>query len=206
MFKFDTEESIRNWQVNSDAGYEIGNSKCEFQMTEQRTGLFKGTLSNEFDKPEKTKALYTGYANITCLPSYKSFYRKKFINLSQFTHFRLRIRGDGRSYMLVLKNDHTFRESATYLFMHPIYTHGGPYWQDLCIPFSKFFHVTHGRVSDRQYRFDDTNLSTIGVTCMDGVQGAFSLEIDYIGAYKDNEIVEESAYETYTIPKYISNT
>ena len=36
--------------------------------------------------------------------------------------------------------------------------------------------------------------------------GPFYLEIDFIAAGKDNEIKEESAYEVYKIPKYITNT
>ncbi len=74
------------------------------------------------------------------------------------------------------------------------------------IPFSKFFHVTHGRVSDRQFRFSDSDLVSLGITCMDGIQGPFSLELDHIGVYKDNEMQEVLAYETYKTPKYISNT
>ena len=41
---------------------------------------------------------------------------------------------------------------------------------------------------------------------MDGGEGPFALEIDHIAAYRDEEAPEEFAYETYKIPKYISNT
>jgi NADH dehydrogenase [ubiquinone] 1 alpha subcomplex assembly factor 1 len=206
LFKFNDQGSIDKWQVNSDAGYEIGNTKCTFTLTEQNTGLFKGYLSNDFDKPEKMKAIYTGYANITLMPQFKAFYRKKFVDINNYTHFRIRLRGDGRNYMFLLKNDQRFKEAQTYLYMHPIYTHGGPYWQDLRIPFSKFFHATHGRVSDRQYRFNEDDFISMGFTCMDGIEGPFSLELDYIGVYRDNEIKEITAYETYKTPKYIPNT
>jgi hypothetical protein len=81
-------------------------------------------LSNDFDKPQKTKAMYTGYANITSIPRYKAFYRQKLIDINQYTHFRIKLRGDGRNYMLILKNNQKFQEAQTYLFMHPIYTHG----------------------------------------------------------------------------------
>jgi len=47
----------------------------------------------------------------------------------------------------------------------------------------------------------------IGITCMDGVEGPFCLEIDNICIYRDNEYKEDLAYETYKLPiKYISNT
>ena len=41
---------------------------------------------------------------------------------------------------------------------------------------------------------------------MDGIEGPFSLEIDYIGVLKDEELKENLAYETYKTAKYISNT
>lgn len=206
LFKFDESDKIDKWQVNTDAGYEIGNSEATFVLTEQKTGLFKGFLRNDFDKPEKMKAIYTGYANITSIPQNKALFRSKFIDLTDYTHFRLKIRGDGRNYMFILKNHSKFQETRTYLIMHPIYSHGGPYWQELRIPFSKFFQVTHGRISDRQFRFVDNDIVSLGITCMDGIEGPFSLEIDSIAAYKDNQMKEMLAYETYKIPKYISNT
>lgn len=206
LFKFDSEENIGKWQVSTDAGYEIGNTDASLTLTEQKTGLFKGFLRSDFDKPEKTKATYTGYANITSKTNYQAFYRKKLMDLTDFTHFRLRLRGDGRNYMLILKNDVQFQETQTYLVMHPIYTHGGPYWQELRIPFSKFFQVSHGRISDRQFRFITHDIVSLGVTCMDGVEGPFSIEFESISVYKDNQMMEDLAYETYKVPKYISNT
>jgi len=206
LFKFDSVENIQKWKLNSDAGYEIGNSEVTLDLTEQKTGLFKGFLRNDFDKPEKMKAMYTGYANMTSHPMTKSFYRKSYMDLTDYTHFRLKLRGDGRNYMFILKNDHHFNETATYLVMHPIYTHGGPYWQDLRIPFSKFFQVSHGRVADRQFRFIGDDVVSMGITCMDGVEGPFQIELDSISVYKDDQMREELAYETYKIPKYISNT
>jgi len=206
LFKFDDIEQIKKWQTNTDSGYEIGHSEANLDLSEQKTALFRGILRNDFDKPEKMKATYTGYANMTSIPTLRSFYRKKLLDLGDYTHFRLRVRGDGRNYMFILKNDHHYVETQTYLCMSPLYTHGGPYWQDVRIPFSKFFQVTHGRISDRQFRFIDDDLTSVGITCMDGIDGPFHLEIDSISVYKDKQMSENLAYETYKIPKYISNT
>ena len=41
---------------------------------------------------------------------------------------------------------------------------------------------------------------------MDGIEGPFSLELDYIGVLKDDELKEKFAYETFKTAKYISNT
>lgn len=192
--------------VSTDSGYKIGKTKASLQLTQQNTGLFSGYLSNEYDKPEKSKAIYTGYANMSSVPEFKSFKREKRINIDQFNCFMLKIRGDGRTYMFILHTPQHYTLTYTYMHMYPLYTRGGPYWQYVKIPFSKFFHVTHGRVSDRQYRFEALNVKSFGITCMDGNEGPFSLEIDHIGVLKDNECTENFAYETYKIPKYISNT
>ena len=66
--------------------------------------------------------------------------------------------------------------------------------------------MTHGRVSDKQYRFMPVDVRNLGITCMDGVEGQFQLELDFIGVVRDIENYEEFAYEKYQIPKYISNT
>ncbi len=61
-------------------------------------------------------------------------------------------------------------------------------------------------MADRQSRFPAREVKRFGITCMDGGEGPFALEIDHIAAYRDEEAPEEFAYETYKIPKYISNT
>ncbi len=51
LFKFDSLENIQRWKVNSDAGYEIGNSEVSFDLTEQKTGMFKGVIVLLFKQP-----------------------------------------------------------------------------------------------------------------------------------------------------------
>lgn len=143
---------------------------------------------------------------MSSLTRLKSFKRETTFNFDQFNNFLLKIRGDGRTYMLVLNTPQYHTLTYTYMHMCPLYTRGGPYWQYVKIPYSKFFHASHGRISDKQYRLVANEVKNIGITCMDGIEGPFSLEIDFIGVLKDNEAIEEFAYETYKIPKYISNT
>ena len=107
---------------------------------------------------------------------------------------------------MVLNNSQFFKETDTYMYMYPIYTHGGPYWQSIQIPFSKFFSVTHGRLSDRQNQFSEIDISSVGFTCMDGIEGPFSFDIDFIGLLKDNSVTEKFPYETYDTPKFVTNT
>jgi hypothetical protein len=43
------------------------------------------------------KAIYTGYANIQSKTQLKSFYRIKNLDLNDWTHFLIKLRGDGRT-------------------------------------------------------------------------------------------------------------
>jgi NADH dehydrogenase [ubiquinone] 1 alpha subcomplex assembly factor 1 len=206
VFKFNTVEDLEKWKVSTDAGYKVGESKAKLSLTDNQTAHFCGYLSRKFDKPEATKALYTGYANIQSLPQYWSFSRQKNLDFKGFTHFLLKIRGDGRTYAMVLNTPEAFSETLFNTHTTPIYTRGGPYWQYVKVPFSKFFHASHGRVSDKQFRFSPTAVKTIGLTLMDHNEGPFSLEIDSIAVVKDEASNEEFAYEMYQVEKYIANT
>ncbi len=153
------------------------------------------------------RAIYTGYANIQSKTQYKSFFRpKNYTNFKQFNCLLLKVRGDGRSYMIVLNTPDYHTVTYQFIHMYPLYTRGGPYWQYAKIPFSKFFHASHGRVADKQYRLVPESVKNIGITCMDDVEGPFQLEIDYIAALRDDDEKEEFAYETYRIPKFVANT
>lgn len=48
-----------------------------------------------------------------------------------------------------------------------------------------------------QMRLKLTDMRMISFTLMDTIEGPFSLELDYIAFYKDQEHKEEFAYEQY---------
>jgi hypothetical protein len=206
LFKFKTDDDLAKWKVNTDQGFSVGKSKAKLCLTDRKTAHFSGYLSQQFDRPELTKALYTGYANMQSLAQFKSFRRLKNFNFIGFTHFLLKIRGDGRTYVLVLNTPDYYKETQTFIHTTPLYTRGGPHWQYAKIPFSKFFHNSQGRIADKQYRFSSTGVKSIGITLMDHVEGPFSLEIDSISLLRDDVAYEQFAYETYKVEKLIANT
>lgn len=65
------------------------------------------------------------------------------------------------------------------------------------IPFSKFLLTHKGRIQDSQDRVNLNNVHSISFTVSDGIDGPFSLEIDYIGVLYDENFTEEFAYEMY---------
>jgi len=59
----------------------------------------------------------------------KSFQRDSFLDWSPYTHLNLRLRGDGRSYLINIHVSGQFDIMWNDVFTFVLYTRGGPYWQ-----------------------------------------------------------------------------
>lgn len=164
-------------------------------MSSIGTGVFSGVLSNRL--PKDGRLAYAGYCNITTIPKYKSFNREAAYDWSPYTHLVLRIRGDGRCYSLNLSTSYIFDLTWNDMYQYVFHTRGGPYWQYVKMPFSKFVFVSRGRIQDNQYSIMLNDVKNLGITLADDVSGHFRLEIDYIGLEHDIYEYEENAYETY---------
>lgn len=117
----------------------------------------------------------------------------------------LRVRGDGRPYMINIGCEGWFDITWNDYYHYILYTRGGPHWQDMKIPFSKFFLTSNGVVQDKQQSVPLNKVTTLGFSASGrgGCAGPFSLEIDYIGLEFDPQWTEEHAYEMYRCSKYI---
>ena len=118
---------------------------------------------------------------------------------SVYTHLRMKIRGDGRIYMMNIGVKQTFDVQWFEMYNYVLITRGGPYWQIVRIPLSKFVLSHKGRVQDRQRPVEKDKVQNIGFTCADNIPGPFRLEIDYIGVECDDSVFEEFAYESYVV-------
>lgn len=83
----------------------------------------------------------------------------------------------------------------TYHFF--LFTRGGPYWQDVKIPFSRFVFSSKGYIQDRQLPIDKNLVNSIGLTVMDTYDGPFQLEIDYLGVLHEKTHNPTFEYEQY---------
>lgn len=99
--------------------------------------------------------------------------------------------------MVNIYTDPYFSHQKDDLYSYFMFTRGGPYWEEIKIPFSKFFISSRGRVQDNQHPVWLDKIRTLGFTIGDKVDGPFQLEIDFIGLLKDRAHREEFAYETY---------
>ncbi|XP_062379017.1 complex I intermediate-associated protein 30, mitochondrial [Sardina pilchardus] len=195
LWEFRGPESLNKWVVSSDQ--EIG-GRSEVYLKLGRnnnTCLLYGTLSATPPRDGETR--YSGYCSMRSKQLFASFQRKKHLDLSSFNTLHLRIRGDGRPWMINIRPQTFFSHQRVDVYSYFLYTRGGPYWQDVKIPFSKFFLTSGGRIQDAQHYLALDRINTIGFTLGDKADGPFQLEIDYIGVCSDPAHTEDYAYEVY---------
>ncbi|XP_067470705.1 complex I intermediate-associated protein 30, mitochondrial [Thunnus thynnus] len=195
IWEFRGAESLEQWTVSSDR--EIGGqSEVYLKLGKNNNTCFLyGTLSSTPPRDGETR--YSGYCTMRSKQPLASFDRKKHHDWSSFNTLHMRVRGDGRPWMINVAAETYFSHQKDDIYSYFLYTRGGPYWQDVKIPFSKFFITHRGRIQDDQHCLWLDKINTIGFTLGDKTDGPFQLEIDFIGVCKDNAHTEEFAYEMY---------
>lgn len=194
IWEFRSPESLKEWTVSSDQ--EIGGqSEVYLKLGRNDTCFLYGTLSSTPPRDGETR--YSGYCSMRSKQPLASFDRKKHHDWTSFNTLHLRVRGDGRPWMINLATETYFSHQKDDIYCYFLYTRGGPYWQDVKIPFSKFFLTHRGRIQDDQHPAWLDKVNTIGFTLGDKADGPFQLEIDFIGVSKDYAHTEEFAYELY---------
>ncbi|XP_055134757.1 complex I intermediate-associated protein 30, mitochondrial isoform X1 [Symphalangus syndactylus] len=193
VWQFRGKEDLDKWTVTSDKTIG-GRSEVFLKMGKNnQSALLYGTLSCE--APQDGESTRSGYcAMISRIPR-GAFERKMSYDWSQFNTLYLRVRGDGRPWMVNIKEDIDFFQRRNQMYSYFMFTRGGPYWQEVKIPFSKFFFSNRGRIRDVQHELPLDKISSIGFTLADKVDGPFFLEIDFIGVFTDPAHTEEFAYE-----------
>lgn len=197
IWKFDSYDMIGSWVTTSDSDHNEGKSVSSFVLGPNKSALFRGTLNTDVPKDGIIKN--AGYCNIRSPKNYLSFKRPRPYEWGDYTHLLLRVRGDGRTYQMVLNMDREYDLQWNDQYNYPLYTRGGPYWQIAKIPFSKFFLSAKGRVQDKQEAVQLNRISTLGITIADSIAGSFQLEIDYIALIFDENHLETFEYEMYPV-------
>nr|CAD7459854.1 unnamed protein product [Timema tahoe] len=204
VWQFGSDECHKQWVTTSDKDHREGFSTCQLSVSPMGKALFSGTLDTRVPRDGHIKK--AGYCNMKSIRARKSFKREAVLDWTLYTHLVLRVRGDGRSYMLNISTEGYFDLLWNDVYHYVLFTRGGPYWQVAKIPFSKFFLASKGRVQDKQYPIPLNYISSLGISVGDKINGQFHLEIDYIGLEFDPSHTEIFAYEMYTMPKYIVAT
>ncbi|EEB18424.1 conserved hypothetical protein [Pediculus humanus corporis] len=203
LFKFECEEDLDYFTVTTDSSNNRGYSSASLKITEEGTALFSGNISTEVPKDGNVK--YTGYANIMSGRKLKSFYRESYYNWTAYTHLVLKVRGDGRTYTILLPSPGKFESEYEDKYFHPLYTRGGPYWQVTRIPFRHFlFSKDNYLDGNNKGTMNLDKIAKFGITLDDANSGPFKLEIDYVGLQFSFYYRRESPYEMYYLQPYSS--
>uniref|UniRef100_A0A1B0G1D9 NADH:ubiquinone oxidoreductase intermediate-associated protein 30 domain-containing protein n=1 Tax=Glossina morsitans morsitans TaxID=37546 RepID=A0A1B0G1D9_GLOMM len=203
VFNFKDEKSLDKWVVTSDKDHNEGRSTAMLELSNSGGGLFHGDVCSEHVKDGIIKR--TGYASMRTKRVRKSFKRESTYDWSQYNMLVLKVRGDGRSYLINLHCEGYFDLMWNDVYHYALYTRGGPHWQISKIPFSNFFIR---RIQDKQQAVPLNQITHFGfsVSAKNGMDGQFNLEIDYIGLEFDPNHREEFAYEMYRTQNYIVAT
>ncbi|KAL4656208.1 complex I intermediate-associated protein 30, mitochondrial [Arapaima gigas] len=195
QWEFRGPESLKQWTVSTDR--EVGGRSEAYLKLGRNNGtcLLYGTLCSTPPRDGETR--YSGYCALRSKQLLSSFDRKKNMDWSSFNTLYIRLRGDGRPWMINIGAETYFSHMRDDMYNYFLYTRGGPYWQDIKIPFSKFFLSSRGRIQDSQHPLWLDKVNTIGFTLGDKADGPFQLEIDFIAVCNDRAHTEEFAYEMY---------
>lgn len=127
QWTFNPESDLTEWVVTSDQDNNEGHSSCTLTISPTGKGLFSGNLSTQLVKDGKVKR--AGYCNMKSIPPARSFKRETYYDWSSYTHLVLKVRGDGRSYMLNIGSAGYFDITWNDMYNYMLFTRGGPHWQ-----------------------------------------------------------------------------
>eukprot|EP00095_Tigriopus_kingsejongensis_P009254 maker-scaffold922_size80897-snap-gene-0.19 protein:Tk09254 transcript:maker-scaffold922_size80897-snap-gene-0.19-mRNA-1 annotation:"probable complex i intermediate-associated protein mitochondrial precursor" len=198
-WQFQTDKDFEDtWITTADSDWGEGYSKCQFDRSPSGKGYFTGELNTRV--PKDGRLVKAGYCNLKSVQRYKSFAREANLGFQYFTAIQMRIRGDGRTYILNVHISGMYDMEWNDLWNFPIHTRGGPYWQDIVIPYSKFYLTHKTAFQDDQYRFSADRVRGLSFSVIDNTDGPFALEIDEIGLLNMTEVEENNFdYESYML-------
>jgi len=200
---FSSQEQLKQWVLTVDSDWGEGYSAGGMSLGGQGRHLtMAGELSTRVPQDGRTQR--AGYVNLHSVKKRKSFGREELMDWQSWTHLTLNIRGDGRKYNLHIQVKRDFDIHWNDRWTYPLFTRGGPYWQYVKIPWSKFLLTSKGSIQDKQHRVPlEHGVVGLGITLADGISGPFQLEIKDIGLmYEPTSDDEEFAYEMYKIPPF----
>lgn len=160
LFNFAMTNAVAGWQVVND-DVMGGISRSRFVAGSNGVAVFAGEVSLENNG---------GFASVRSRPVGQ--------DLSSFSEFMVRVRGDGRTYKLTARTDGGF---DSVLYQLPFATKAGE-WTEHRFAFTELVPTFRGRVLTDVPKFNAARFSSIGFLIADKQAGPFALEIDWIKA------------------------
>ncbi|KAI3327277.1 complex I intermediate-associated protein 30 [Xylariaceae sp. AK1471] len=163
-----------DWAPNS-------NSASDQALQGPGYARFHGNISTELpsNKPDIQRS---GYAAWRTLDRKPTIFGKALYNIDMYTYLALRIRSDGRSYLV---NVQTESVVPTDLHQHRLFAKRPGEWETVIIKWNDFVRTNHGFVVEPQTEMLRQKVRTLGIGLTDRVPGPFNLCIERIWATND---------------------
>jgi NADH dehydrogenase [ubiquinone] 1 alpha subcomplex assembly factor 1 len=159
IFDFKNPDSFKPWQVVNDTVMG-GVSQSSLQPGGKGSAIFKGMVSLK---------------NNGGFCSASSRENKKY-DLSSFHGIGVRVKGDGKTYMLTLKADASFNG---YAYQFPFATQKDQ-WITVIVPFKDFVARFRGTPVPNAPPVKSSEITSFGFLIADKQEGPFALEIEWI--------------------------
>lgn len=158
LFDFPSPEAARSWQAVND-GVMGGVSEGRLAITPERTLAFSGRLSLENNG---------GFASVRSRPAK--------LDLRPGDTIVVRVRGDGREYLL---NLYTTARRMAFSYRTEIPTEKER-WLEFQIPLDRFEPTSFGRVVEGMGPVDVATVNGLGFMLSDKKPGPFRLEVEWV--------------------------
>lgn len=155
LFDFNTNSTIETWRVVND-GVMGGLSKGYFEINPEGQGRFYGDVSLDNNG---------GFSSVR-------YIFPKILSES-YTHFSIKVKGDGKRYQMRVKSNADDRHSYMYYFTSP------DTWQEIDIPFTDMYPSFRGRNLDIP-NFNGEEMAEIAFLIANEKNESFELLIDHI--------------------------
>jgi len=159
LFDFITDQRLRGWYVVTD-GVMGGSSRGSVVQGKGKYAVFSGNVSGS-----------GGFVSL--------WSRDAALDLSKFDGLAIRLRGDGKTYRLAMKNG---RGVDVIQYMGRI-TPPRSGWSVLRVRFDEMVPMFRGEILKVAPRINPGQTMAVGVMIADGQEGSFELMIERISAY-----------------------
>lgn len=155
LVDFSPQTDLSSWRIVND-GVMGGLSKSQIDLTEEGHARFKGSVSLENNG---------GFAMVQ--------YTFDTISIEGFTKFKIRLKGDGKSYQIRVKS----KKEEYYSYIYPVNTSGE--WESIEINLSEMYPAFRGRKLNIP-NFSEPTLAQFAILIGNKKKEDFELQIDKI--------------------------
>ncbi|KAK7740613.1 hypothetical protein SLS62_011085 [Diatrype stigma] len=142
---------------------------------------FRGTISTALP-PNRPSVQRTGYAAFRTLDRPPTIFGKSVWDIDMYTYLALRVRSDGRSYLINVQTESVVPED---LHQHRLFARRPGAWETVLVRWNDFVRTNHGFAVEPQGEMLRQRVRSIGLGLTDRVPGPFELCIAGVWATND---------------------